>query len=173
MESVKNLNESNDKLNDIINQKNKINEFTKNGNYVEAEKGYKEIIENINNLNKEDLNDEILNQKKLILSNLSLVLTKQKKIKEAKKLDIEIIRQLDKKFAKSYARLINTYLDENKIACARYHYNLMKDNCSKEDINKFPDVMKRIEKEIEEKDSVVKSMQAMKELFKNFQHSSK
>ena len=49
----------------------------------------------------------------------------------------------------------------------------MKDNCSKEDINKFPDVMKRIEKEIEEKDSVVKSMQAMKELFKNFQHSSK
>jgi uncharacterized membrane-anchored protein len=160
-------------LNKILELKNQANNLTKEKKWNEAEISYKNIISKIEEIPNEKITDEILNQKKLILSNLSLVLTKQKKIKEAKKLDIEIIRQLDKKFAKSYARLINTYLDENKIACARYHYNLMKDNCSKEDINKFPDVMKRIEKEIEEKDSVVKSMQAMKELFKNFQHSSK
>ena len=172
MDSVKNINKLDDKLNDIINQKNKVNELTKNGNYIEAEKGYKDIIEIINNLNKEEINDEILNQKKLIISNLSLVLTKQKKIKEAKKYDIEIIRNLDKKFAKSYARLINAYLDENNIACARYHYSIMQDNCSKEDINKFPEVIKRIDSEIKEKDSFVQSMQAMKELFKNYKPSS-
>ncbi len=71
--------ESNNKLNEIIEEKNKVNEYTKNGNFKEAEKGYKEIIDKINNLPKEELNEEILNQKKLILSNLSLSLTKQKK----------------------------------------------------------------------------------------------
>ena len=164
--------ESTNKLKEIIEDKNKINEYTKNGNYIEAEKGYQEIINKINNLPKEELNEEILNQKKLILSNLSLSLTKQKKIKEAKKYDIEIIRTLDKKFAKSYARLINAYLDENNISCARYHYNLMNDNCSKEDINKFPEVIKRIDNEIQEKDSFVQSIQAMKNLFKNYKPSS-
>ena len=77
--------ESTNKLKEIIEDKNKINEYTKNGNYIEAEKWYQEIINKINNLPKEELNEEILNQKKLILSNLSLSLTKQKKIKEAKK----------------------------------------------------------------------------------------
>ena len=167
MESGKNLNESNDKLNDIINQKNKINEFTKNGNYVEAEKGYKEIIENINNLNKEDLNDEILNQKKLILSNLSHTLTKLNRIKEAKKFDIEIIRNLDKKFSKSYARLINAYLEEKNVACARYHYSLMKEYCSKEDIQKFPEVINKIDHEIQEKDQFIQGIEAMKQIFLN------
>ena len=64
--------ESTNKLKEIIEDKNKINEYTKNGNYIEAEKGYQEIINKINNLPKEELNEEILNQKKLILSNLSL-----------------------------------------------------------------------------------------------------
>ena len=44
--------ESNNKLNEIIEEKNKVNEFTKNGNFIEAEKGYKEIIDKINNLPK-------------------------------------------------------------------------------------------------------------------------
>ena len=48
----------------------------------------------------------------------------------------------------------------------------MQDNCSKEDINKFPEVIKRIDSEIKEKDSFVQSMQAMKELFKNYKPSS-
>ena len=77
----------------------------------------------------------------------------------------EIIRQLDKKFAKSYARLINTYLDENKIACARYHYNLMKTNC-KNDMNKFPELIEKMEKKIEENDSETNNLKMLMNLFK-------
>ena len=150
--------ESTNKLKEIIEDKNKINEYTKNGNYIEAEKGYQEIINKINNLPKEELNEEIFNQKKLILSNLSLSLTKQKKIKEAKKCDIEIIKKLDNKFSKSYARLINNYLDEKNVSCANYYYSIMKKECKKEEINNFSDIIKRLEKEMKEKNTFIQDI---------------
>jgi hypothetical protein len=156
--------ESNNKLNEIIEEKNKVNEFTKNGNFIEAEKGYKEIIDKINNLPKEELNEEILNQKKLILSNLSLSLTKQKKTKEAKKCDIEIIRKLDNKFTKSYARLINNYLDEKNVTCARYYHSLMINECQKEEINKFSDIIQKLEIEIKKKDTFIKDIELLKQI---------
>ena len=156
--------ESNNKLNEIIEEKNKVNEFTKNGNFIEAEKGYKEIIDKINNLPKEEFNEEILNQKKLILSNLSLSLTKQKKIKEAKKCDIEIIKKLDNKFSKSYARLINNYLDEKNVSCANYYYSIMKKECKKEEINNFSDIIKRLEIEIKKKDTFIKDIELLKQI---------
>ena len=151
----------------ITNEKNKTNELIKKGNFEEAEKGYKEIINFINNLKKEELTDDILNQKELILSNLSHTLTKLNRIKEAKKFDIEIIRNLDKKFSKSYARLINAYLEEKNVACARYHYSLMKEYCSKEDIQKFPEVINKIDHEIQEKDQFIQGIEAMKQIFLN------
>ena len=156
--------ESTNKLKEIIEDKNKINEYTKNGNYIEAEKGYQEIINKINNLPKEELNEEILNQKKLILSNLSLSLTKQKKIKEAKKCDIEIIRKLDNKFTKSYARLINNYLDEKNVTCARYYHSLMIKECKKEEIEKFLDIVQKLEIEIKKKDTFIKDIEFLKQL---------
>ena len=159
-------------LNKILELKNQANNLTKEKKWNEAEISYKNIISKIEEIPNEKITDEILNQKKLILSNLSLVLVKQNKIKESKKIDVKIITKLDKNFSKSYARLILNYLEENNFACARYHYNLMNDNCSKEDINKFPEVIKRIDNEIQEKDSFVQSIQAMKNLFKNYKPSS-
>ncbi len=143
------------KLNQIIEEKNKVNELTKNGNFIQAEKGYLDIIEKINKISKEDLNNDILNQKKLVFSNLCLVLNKQNKSKEAKKYDLEIINKIDKKFSKSYARLINTYLNENNITMARYYYSLMKANCSNDEINKFPEIIIKVDKEIKKKDSLL------------------
>ena len=97
-------------------------------------------------------------KKKLILSNLSLSLTKQKKIKEAKKCDIEIIKKLDNKFSKSYARLINNYLDEKNVSCANYYYSIMKKECKKEEINNFSDIIKRLEKEMKEKNTFIQDI---------------
>ena len=152
-----------------------LNKILSSKKYSQSESIYKNILESIDiilkNENIEDKN-EIIEQKKFIMSNLAFCLKKQYKITESMKYDRIIIKKLDKKFAKSYARLINAYLDENNIACARYHYSIMQDNCSKEDINKFPEVIKRIDSEIKEKDSFVQSIQAMKNLFKNYKPSS-
>jgi len=156
--------DSNNKLNEIIEEKNKINEFTKNKNFIEAEKGYKEIINKINKISNEELNDDILNQKKLILSNLSLSLIKQKKIKESKKYDTQIIRDLDKTFSKSYARLINNYLDEKNIYCARYYYSLMVKFCNDDEIEKFSDIIKKLKKEISKNDIFIKELSLMRNL---------
>ena len=152
-------------LNNILQLKNDANNLTKEKKWNEAENAYKNIISKIDEIPNEKINDEILNQKKLIMSNLSMVLVKQKKIKESKKIDIKIITKLDKNFSKSYARLVLNYLDENNFSCARYHYNLMKTNC-KNDMNKFPELIEKMDKKIEENDSETNNLKMLLNLFK-------
>ena len=114
-------------LNDILNEKSKINSLVSQKKYHQAEISYKKLLEDIENLlKKENLEDkdEIINQKKLIMSNLSFCLFKQYKVTEGMKYDRIIIKKLDKSFAKSYARLIDGYLQSDKISMAYYHYDL-------------------------------------------------
>jgi hypothetical protein len=152
-------------LNKILELKNQANNLTKEKKWNEAEISYKNIIKNIDEIPNEKITDEILNQKKFILSNLSLVLVKQNKIKESKKIDVKIITKLDKNFSKSYARLVLNYLEENNFSCARYHYNLMKTNC-KNDTNKFPELIEKMDKKIEENDSETNNLKMLLNLFK-------
>lgn len=155
------------KIEDIIAKKEEANKLTQSGQYPQAELSYKDIIGEINKLPNDQLNQEILTQKTLILSNLSMVLTKQKKTKESLECDKIIIKKMDKSFGKSYARMIKSYLLLNNFNLARYHYDLMKQYVSKEIIEKFPEIISEIETMINEKDgSLLKFREAVKEIIK-------
>ena len=155
-------------LQDILDEKAKANSLLKEQKYSKAETSYKTILDNIENILKNENvenKNEILEQKKFIMSNLAFSLKKQYKISEGMKYDRIIIKKLDKSFAKSYARLIEGYLDNDKIAMARYHYDLMKANVDKETINKCSDVINKLQEKIKANDQSVDSLLMMKNLF--------
>ena len=155
-------------LNDILNAKAEANKFISEKKYSQAEISYKKLLEDIENLLKnENLEnkEEIINQKKLIMSNLSFCLFKQYKVTEGMKYDRIIIKKLDKTFAKSYARLIDGYLQSDKISMANYHYDLMKQYVDEETIKKCSDVIKKLEEKVKSKDQSVESLLMMRNLF--------
>ena len=100
------------------------------------------------------------------MSNLALSLKKQYKISESMKYDRIIIKKLDKSFAKSYARLIEGYLDYDKISMARYHYDLMKANVDQETIDKCSEVINKLKEKLKTKDQEVDGLLMLKDLFK-------
>ncbi len=81
------------------------------------------------------------------------------------KYDRIIIKKLDKTFAKSYARLIEGYLDHDKISMARYHYDLMKANVDQETIDKCSEVINKLKEKVKTKDQEVDSLMMLKSLF--------
>ncbi len=136
--------------------------------YSQAEISYKKLLEDIENLLKnENLEnkEEIINQKKLIMSNLSFCLFKQYKVTEGMKYDRIIIKKLDKTFAKSYARLIDGYLQCDKISMANYHYDLMKQYVDEETIKKCSEVIDKLKEKVKNKDQSVENLLMMKNLF--------
>ena len=155
-------------LKDVLDEKAKANALLMEKKYNKAELAYKKIIEDIDKLlqneNIENKN-EILEQKKLIMSNLAFSLKKQYKISEGMKYDRIIIKKLDKTFAKSYARLIEGYLDHDKISMARYHYDLMKANVDQETIDKCSEVINKLKEKVKTKDQEVDSLMMLKSLF--------
>ena len=108
---------------------------------------------------------EIIEQKKFIMSNLALCLKKQYKITESMKYDRIIIKKLDKTFAKSYARLIEGYIDNDKLSMAIYHYDLMKSNVDEETMNKCSEVINKLKEKLKSKDQEVDSVMMLKNLF--------
>ena len=155
-------------LNDILEEKTKISVLVSEKKYSQAEISYKKLLEDIENLLKnENLEnrEEIINQKKFIMSNLSFCLFKQYKVTEGMKYDRIIIKKLDKTFAKSYARLIDGYLQSDKISMANYHYDLMKQYVDAETIKKCSDVIKKLEEKVKSKDQSVESLLMMRNLF--------
>ena len=155
-------------LSDILNEKSKINSLVSQKKYSQAETAYKKLLEEIENLlQKENLDDknEIINQKKLIMSNLSFCLFKQYKVTEGMKYDRIIIKKLDKTFAKSYARLIDGYLQCDKISMANYHYDLMKQYVDEETIKKCSEVIDKLKEKVKNKDQSIESLLMMKNLF--------
>ena len=155
-------------LNDILEEKTKVGALVAQKKYSQAEISYKKLLEDIENLLKnENLEnkEEIINQKKLIMSNLSFCLFKQYKVTEGMKYDRIIIKKLDKTFAKSYARLIDGYLQCDKISMANYHYDLMKQYVDEETINKCSDVINKLKEKLKTKDQGVESLLMMRNFF--------
>ena len=154
-------------LQDVLDEKAKANALLKENNH-KAELAYKKIIEDIDNLLKNENvenRNEIIEQKKFIMSNLAYSLKKQYKISEGMKYDRIIIKKLDKKFAKSYARLIEGYMDYDKLSMARYHYDLMKANVDQETIDKCSEVINKLKEKLKTKDQEVDNIMMLKNLF--------
>ena len=155
-------------LDDILNEKSKGNQLISEKKYSQAEACYKKLLDDIEILLKNENienRDEIINQKKLIMSNLSFSLFKQYKIDEGMKYDRIIIKKLDKSFAKSYARLIDGYLQNNKVKLANYHYDLMKQYVDEETINKCSDIINKLKEKVKTEDQGIESLLMMKNLF--------
>ena len=153
------------KVDEIIGKKEKANELLKKGDLINAESAYKEILNEIEKMSEEE-KKEVQEQRKLILSNLSMTLQKENKIKESMECDKIIIKKIDTTFAKSYARLIDNNLRMDRFNMARYHYDLMKQHVSQDMISKFPEIIQKVEKEIDKHDEMAKGLLMLKDALK-------
>ena len=153
------------KVDEIIGKKEKANELLKKGDLINAESAYKEILNEIEKMSEEE-KKEVQEQRKLILSNLAMTLQKENKIKESMECDKIIIKKIDTTFAKSYARLIDNNLRMDRFNMARYHYDLMKQHVSQEMISKFPEIIQKVEKEIDKHDEMAKGLLMLKDALK-------
>ena len=153
------------KVDEIIGKKEKANELLKKGELHNAELAYKEILNEIEKMSEEE-KKEVQEQRKLILSNLAMTLQKENKIKESMECDKIIIKKIDTTFAKSYARLIDNNLRMDRFNMARYHYDLMKQHVSQDMISKFPEIIQKVEKEIDKHDEMAKGLLMLKDALK-------
>ena len=153
------------KVDEIIGKKEKANELLKKGDLINAESAYKEILNEIEKMSEEE-KKEVQEQRKLILSNLAMTLQKENKIKESMECDKIIIKKIDITFAKSYARLIDNNLRMDRFNMARYHYDLMKQHVSQDMISKFPEIIQKVEKEIDKHDEMAKGLLMLKDALK-------
>ena len=153
------------KVDEIIGKKEKANELLKKGDLINAESAYKEILNEIEKMSEEE-KKEVQEQRKLILSNLAMTLQKENKIKESMEYDKIIIKKIDTTFAKSYARLIDNNLRMDRFNMARYHYDLMKQHVSQDMISKFPEIIQKVEKEIDKHDEMAKGLLMLKDALK-------
>jgi hypothetical protein len=131
-------------------------------NIDEAIKKYDEaikIIYDYEDSEKKDSNilKQVIYQKKLILSNKSQMLLKQKKYVPSIEIDKYIIENVDNKFDKSYARLISNYLSLDNISDAKYYSEQMKNLFNKEILDKYNDIFNRLKQKEEEKNSFLKT----------------
>lgn len=153
------------KVDEITEKKVKANELLKKGDLPNAELAYKEILNEIEKMSEEE-KKEVQEQRKLILSNLAMTLQKENKIKESMECDKIIIKKIDTSFAKSYARLIDNNLRLDRFNMARYHYDLMKQYVKKDMIDKFPEIISKVEKEIDKHDEMAKGLLMLKDVLK-------
>ncbi len=118
-------------LEKIISDKKEANQAFSSSQYVEAIEMYRTILYDIENhisrfSEKEILNSnilkEIFEQKKLIYSNLALCYMKRRMYKEAIDLDLFILG-IDRKFEKSYVRLVSCYIDLDNLERANFYAN--------------------------------------------------
>jgi hypothetical protein len=156
------------------------NELFKKKLYDEAitkyKEGYdiinKELLEinrNITMYNHNPQIEEFNHESVKLMSNLSLSYLKKDKYKESIELDSKII-SLSPKYDKAYVRLFKSYLKLNKKAEAVYFGGLLIKNFSKDIIDKYKNLIPKIEEEIknlENEEKIEKEMQK-REKKKNF-----
>lgn len=120
-------------LQSIIYKKEQGNSYIKT-NVDSAIKNYKEVLSDIEDctrtlsdrdFEKSETLKKIYEQKKLIMSNLSLAYIKKEMYKESIDIDLNII-ELDRKFEKSYGRLIQAYIKLDNIESANYYAKALK-----------------------------------------------
>ena len=134
--------------------------------FLESYEPQETLIQDIHErLTRIENRKEILNEKTIIYSNIVIALRKQNKLEEARKIDLLIIKNLDKTFCKSYGRLISEYLNSNNFTLARYYYSLMKKYCDEKDLVPFQGIISQIEEEIEKRDAFTNQFSALKSAF--------
>ena len=166
-------------LSEILELKKQGNENIKTNNPLKAIEFYDKAISKINEflskdenendeeneINTEDLKSKINLQYKLILSNKSQSLFKLNKINESIEIDKFIIENLDNKFDKSYARLINNYIILDQIEIALKYKEQLKNLFNQEVILKYNDILENLDKKEKEKNENM--MKFMKKSKKN------
>ena len=122
------------------------------------DKAIKIIYDYEDNPNKDtNILKQVVNQKKLILSNKSQMLLKQKKYFPSIEIDKYIIENVDNKFDKSYARLISNYLSLDDLSDAKYYAEQMKHLFNKEIMDKYSDIINRLNEKEEQKNLFLKN----------------
>ena len=122
------------------------------------DKAIKIIYDYEDNPNKDtNILKQVVNQKKLILSNKSQMLLKQKKYVPSIEIDKYIIENVDNKFDKSYARLISNYLSIDDLSDAKYYADQMKNLFNKEIMDKYSDIINRLNEKEEQKNLFLKN----------------
>ena len=156
------------------------NELFKKKLYDEAIIKYKEgydiinkellkINRNITMYNHNPQIEEFTHESVKLMSNLSLSYLKKDKYKESIELDSKII-SLSPKYDKAYVRLFKSYLKLNKKAEAVYFGGLLIKNFSKEIIDKYKDLVPKIEEEIKnlENEEIIEKEKQKREKKMNF-----
>lgn len=144
-------------LKQILRNKEEANKYI-NTNIDEAIMKYRQILIDIDDITKflsspssasaftsnSEVVMKILEQKKLIMSNLSLGYTKRQMFKESIDLDLYILSD-DKKFDKAYGRLINSYTMLDDLDKANFYYDLMKKTFGNEVLSKYTSIFSNLE----------------------------
>jgi two-component SAPR family response regulator len=151
-----------EKLKVVLDIKNKANEALLKGDMDESVTQYQNLLTLIEDFlaeNKDVTKDntvkmgELLNQKKLIMSNLALAYNKLKKYQESADLDQKVIL-MDPLFDKSYARIIMSFLAMGKKENALYYRNIMVNTFQQSVLDKHPEVLALSEAEQKKFDEV-------------------
>ena len=127
------------------------------------------INRNITMYNHNPQIEEFNHESVKLMSNLSLSYLKKDKYKESIELDSKII-SLSPKYDKAYVRLFKSYLKLNKKAEAVYFGGLLIKNFSKEIIDKYKDLVPKIEEEIKnlENEEIIEKEKQKREKKMNF-----
>jgi hypothetical protein len=89
--------------------------------------------------------NEILNQRKLIYSNLALCYSKKGSYEQSLQLDSFIIQRLDPRFDKSYGRMIHSCIKLNNLQMADLYANQLKTYFSEATISKYQEFLTLLE----------------------------
>lgn len=139
-------------LKNVLEQKDEANKLI-NTKVDEAISIYRKIIFDIEDctkgltdrdFEKSEVLRKIFEQKKLIMSNLSLAYTKKQIFKESIELDLYILG-IDRKFEKSYGRLINAYCQLDQLDQANHYANTMKSIFGSSVIDKYAGIFENLE----------------------------
>jgi hypothetical protein len=150
-------------LNYIMNSKSTSNKMLENGETEMAIAEYKKIIKMIDKIEREissltKIEDKYLNdiflQKKLIYSNLAMAYSKKHMFRESAEYDKRIIEEIDSNFDKSYARLVNSYIEMGNLNLALRYGNILKNNFSAETKQKYSSILNKLEQEEKKNDLV-------------------
>jgi len=130
------------KINSIINDKTELAIENYSKLLVEIDKIFVTIKDNFL---QDPLVEDIINEKKLILSNLALAYTKIRRWRESIDIDEEILRS-DSKFIKSYARLIRSHVSLENFHQAQGYASQLRSNFTKENVAQYADILEDFDK---------------------------
>jgi len=108
----------------------------------------------------------IFNQRKLIYSNLALMHMKNKNYKKCIEMDLYII-SADRKFEKSYVRLINCYTCLDSLSEANHYANLMKEIFNSQTISKYKEYFDVLERKNDAADQSLKKLSKKSKMMQN------